>query len=132
MRSLVLLAMIGVVIAVVIWGVQRLRSMSGPGLPRGFAGAPGAAIEGDIVERCSLAYGPDRGTGALTLTPSQLIFTADSGRVRAVERLDIVGATTTTDLPDRSLARPVLAVTSTEDTWYFAVADPGAWLRRLT
>lgn len=131
MRSLVLLAMIGVVIAVVIWGIQRLRSLSAAPVRRSLSTSP-AVIEGDIVERSSLAYGRDRGPGTLTLTPTQLLFAADSGRVMAVERIDIVGATTTRDLPDRTVAQPVLAVAAIGDTLFFAVTDPDAWVKRLT
>lgn len=131
MRSLLLLAAIGVVIAVVIWGIQRLRALP-PGMPRSGGAQVPDVVTGDIVERGAIASGPERGPGSLTLTTSQLIFTADSGRVVVVERLDIVGATTTVDLPDRSTVQAVLAVTtSSGDTWYFAVSDPEAWLRRL-
>lgn len=129
-RTLVLLAMIGVVIAVVIWGIQRIRALPA-GAPRRQVTPGPEVLTGDLVERCTSAYGPDRGPGTLTLTPSQLIFAADSGRVVVLERLDIVGTTATADLPDRTISRAVLAVTTPADTWYFAVADPDSWLRRL-
>jgi hypothetical protein len=49
----------------------------------------------------------------------------------AVERLDITGVTTTTALPDRETAKPVLAVATRDAVHYFAVDDPRAWEHRL-
>lgn len=85
-----------------------------------------------MQERVMLAYGPDAGPGTLTLSPSQLVFVADSGRVLTLERLDIVGASQTRDLPDRTVARPVLVVSTPTETWFFAVRAPSDWLHLLT
>jgi hypothetical protein len=125
MRSLALVAMIGIVVAGVIWGFQRLRYRFGPppALP---------PATGDLAERAILAYGPESGPGVLRLSPSQLVFTADSGRVLAIERLDVVGVGSTRDLPDRTLTQPVLAITTRADTYFFAVGSPADWERRLT
>lgn len=130
-RQLAFLAMVGVVIAFVVWTVQRWRYRMGPPAPRRLPSS-GAAIEADPEARATLAYGPDRGPGVLRLTASQLVFTADSGRVLVIERLDIAGVTTTRTLPDRDVAQPVLAVTTGADTYFFAVQAPAQWERRLT
>lgn len=85
----------------------------------------------DIEEPAAIAQGPERGYGVLRLTPSQLIFAANSGRVLTIERLEITGATTTRDLPDHTSARPVLAVSTRDAVHYFAVNDPVGWEVRL-
>ncbi len=82
-------------------------------------------------ERASLAYGLDRGPGWLRLSPSQLVFLADSGRVVLLDRLDVVGVGSTRELPDRTLSRDVLVVTTTDQVAYFAVTDPERWVRLL-
>lgn len=86
---------------------------------------------GEIQEPAALATGPDRGFGTLRLTPSQLIFLGNSGRVLTLERLDITGVTCTTALPDHDAAKPVLAVATTLGVHYFAVDQPQMWERRL-
>lgn len=85
----------------------------------------------DYEEAAAIADGPDRGFGILRVTPSQLIFAGNSGRFVAIERLDITGVTTTTDLPDHVTAKPVLAVAAGGEVHYFAVEDAAAWERRL-
>lgn len=85
----------------------------------------------DYEEAAAVADGPDRGFGILRITPSQLLFAGNSGRMVAIERLDITGVTTTTDLPDHVSAKPVLAVTTPDAIHYFAVEDPAAWEKRL-
>jgi hypothetical protein len=92
------------------------------------ADAPAAHL---VEERATLAYGLDRGPGLLRLTPSQLIFLADSGRVVLLDRLDILGVGSTRDLPDRTLTRDVLVVTTEAQVAYFAVAEPEEWVQRL-
>ena len=74
----------------------------------------------------------DSGPGTLRLTASQLVFTADSGRVTVLERYDILGVAATRELPDRSLAQPALAVSTASEVLYFVVASAGDWERRLT
>ncbi len=97
------------------------------------ASAPRQAIgSGELQEPAAIASGPERGFGTLRLTPSQVIFLANSGRVVTIERLDITGVTWTRSLPDHETAKPVLAVSTREDVHYFAVDDPVAWQRRLT
>lgn len=86
---------------------------------------------GEYQEVAAIADGPDRGFGTLRITPSQLIFAGNSGRVTSIERLDITGVTTTTELPDHSTAKPVLAVSTSSGVSYFSVDDPEAWARRL-
>lgn len=97
------------------------------------ASAPGTALgSGEVQEPAAIAAGPERGFGTLRLTPSQLIFLANSGRVVTIERIDITGVTWTRALPDHDTAKPVLAVATGPDVHYFAVDDPVAWQRRLT
>lgn len=86
---------------------------------------------GEYQEVAAIADGPDRGFGTLRITPSQLIFAGNSGRVTSIERLDITGVTTTTELPDHSTAKPVLAVSTSSGVAYFSVDDPEAWAQRL-
>ncbi len=85
----------------------------------------------DLQEAAAIAYGPDRGYGVLRLTPSQLVFAANSGRVLTIERLDITGATVTTSLPDHESLQPVLAVSTRDGMHYFSVNDPLVWEKRL-
>lgn len=132
MRTLIYLALLGVVVAGVIWGWQKLRHLSTSQLPGQSTPALLPPVDGHIAESAAMAYGPDRGPGVLRLTPTQLIFTADSGRVTALERLDIVGVSDTRDLPDRTLAQAVLAVTTSSETYFFAVGSPAEWEQRLT
>ena len=84
-----------------------------------------------MVEPATVAFGPERGSGTLRLAPSQLVFTGDSGRVMVLERIGIVGVSVTRELPDGEIARPVLAVTTRTETYYFAVAEPEQWAKRL-
>jgi hypothetical protein len=121
MRVVPYLVVLAAVIAALLWTMQRLRQGHGRSLPSGDHGAP-----------AMIAAGPDQGPGQLLLTPTQLVFTAATGRVVVVERVDIVGATTTRELPDRHTAGPVLAVRTEGDVLYFLVDDPEAWARRLT
>lgn len=132
MRTLAFLAMVAVAIAFAVWAVQRWRYRLGPPAPHPLLLQPKPVLEADPQARATLAYGPDRGPGVLRLSPSQLIFTADSGRVLVIERLDIAGVTTTRSLPDRDVVHPVLAVTTGADAYYFAVQSPAQWERRLT
>ena len=117
-----LLVMLVVVIGAtyVIWRLVQGASTSRPALG-----------PGEFQEPAAMASGPDRGFGTLRLTPSQLIFLGNSGRVVSVERLDITGATTTTALPDHDTAKPVLAVSTRDAVYYFSVDDPRAWQHRL-
>ncbi len=124
MRALLYLILFAVVVAGVVWGLQRIGE-----LRRAPARTPIAG--GDHAERASLAYGPDSGAGELRLTPSQLIFRSDAGRVLVIERLDLVGVAVSRDLPDRTLSAPVLVVTASGDAYYFAVAAPAEWAKRL-
>lgn len=124
-----MLALVGLVVAAALWAWQRWRE--------GFAALPGPTDTRALTsvlaeERVVLAHGPDRGPGVLRLTDSQLVFTADSGRVLAIERLDLVGVTQTRTLPDRDVTRLVLAVTTPENTWYFAVHSAAQWESLLT
>lgn len=121
MRFVPYLVVLAVLIASVIWAMQRYGRGLRPALPPGDRGAP-----------AMLAAGADQGPGHLHLTPTQLVFTASSGRVVVVERIDIVGATTTHELPDHHAAAPVLAVRTDDDVLYFLVEEPEAWVRRLT
>lgn len=131
MRTLAYLAMLAATIAVIVWAVQRWRYRAGPPAPHPLL-RPQPVLPPDPEARATLAYGPDRGAGVLRLSPSQLIFTGDSGRVLVIERLDITGVTTTRSLPDREVTQPVLVVTTPADALYFAVAAPTEWERRLT
>jgi hypothetical protein len=129
MRLLLLLVIAAVVVYFLVSRYDRLRTTVEarrvtPALPqRGY---------GEFQESAALASGPDAGFGVLRLTPSQLIFAGASGRVLTIERLDIIGVTSTPDLPDRTTARPVLAVATADSVHYFAVDHPGDWEQRLT
>ena len=119
-------------VAVTVFVLVRLVNWAGSAQPKQLR-TPGLRELGpsDIEEPAALADGPDRGYGVLRLTPSQLIFAANSGRVLTVERLEITGAPTPRDLPGQEAAKPVLAVASGERLSYFAVNDPLAWELRL-
>ncbi|MCU0295969.1 MAG: hypothetical protein MUD05_07935 [Candidatus Nanopelagicales bacterium] len=124
MRILVVLALA----AVAVYLVLRLFRAGAPRVES----TPAPRIEGgEYEEPAAIASGPDRGFGVLRLTPSQLIFAGNSGRVTTVERLDIVGVAATKQLPDHDTVKPVLAVSTTDGVHYFAVDDPGAWEVRL-
>ena len=92
---------------------------------------PALPAPGELEEPAAIAHGSDRGYGTLRLTPSQLVFIGNSGRITTIERMDITGAAATRDLPDRQTAKPVLAVTTRDAINYFAVNDPVAWELRL-
>lgn len=113
--------------------VFKFLQSSGP-LLRPVGGAEKSLPElgsGDYQETAAIASGPDRGFGVLRVTPTQLVFAGNSGRVTTIERLDITGVTTTTELPDHVSAKPVLAVAAGGAVHYFAVDDPASWERRL-
>lgn len=126
-RVLALLAVVGLVVYALLRFVDSMPQRELRGIRR--AGLPPHAA--DLDEAAALAHGPDRGHGVLRLTPSQLIFAGDSGRVLTIERLDITGVTTTRDLPDRHTVKPVLAVATGDEVHYFAVSDPARWAARL-
>lgn len=129
-RSLLYLALLGLAVAGAVWALQRFRERI-PAI--GSTPTPAAALSGVVAEeRATCVHGVDQGPGVLRLTDSQLVFTADTGRVLVLERLDIVGVGQTPDLPGRTLARPVLAVTTTADTYYFAVRSVAHWESLLT
>lgn len=146
MRVLAYVALLGVAIAGYIWVVQWLKdrragqlsmreSPSLPAAPTARTAANGPASlapAAEVGERAWLAYGPDAGSGVLRLTPSQLVFAADSGRVLVLERLDIIGVGVSRELPDRTLAQPVLVVTTASDVVYLLVASPEVWEWRLS
>ena len=127
MRLLFVVAILAVVVGGVLWLLQRGRQTRVVAAP-----PPTPALPGGRNERCILAHGPDRGPGSLRLSPSQLVFDGDSGRVIALERLDIVGVSTSRLLPDRTIAAEVLVVTTTTDTYFWAVAHPQQWVDDLT
>ncbi len=117
-----------VVAAIAVYVIMRIAQGQSPSVARSSLPALDPA---DIQEAAAIAYGPDRGYGVLRLTPSQLVFAANSGRVVTIERLDITGATVTKSLPDHESAQPVLAVSTRDGMYYFSVNDPVAWELRL-
>lgn len=119
MRALVMLA----VVAGALYVVWRL--LQGSTSPRP------ALASGEYQEPAAIASGPERGFGTLRLTPSQLVFLANSGRVVTVERLDITGVSSTRMLPDHEAAKPVLVVSTPGQVYYFSVDDPVRWEQRL-
>ena len=125
MTRLVLALVLAAIAVYVIMRISRAQSQSvtSSSLP--------ALDAADLQESAAIAYGPDRGYGVLRLTPSQLVFAANSGRVLTIERLDITGATVTKSLPDHESAQPVLAVSTRDGMHYFSVNDPVAWELRL-
>jgi hypothetical protein len=100
-------------------------------LVQGSARPAPALASGEHQEPAAIAAGPDRGFGTLRLTPSQLVFLANSGRVVTIERLEITGVSTTRTLPDHETVKPVLAVATHDAVHYFSVDDPATWERRL-
>ncbi len=117
-----------VVAALAVYVVMRITRGQAPVTTSSSLPALDAA---DLQEAAAIAYGPDRGYGVLRLTPSQLVFAANSGRVLTIERLDITGATVTTSLPDHESLQPVLAVSTRDAMFYFSVNDPLTWELRL-
>lgn len=132
LRVLLLLALV----AFAVYAVMRLLNQSPNATAiratarRAESSLP-AVDPGDFEEAAAIAHGPDRGLGVLRLTPSQLIFAGGSGRVTTIERIDITGVSATTQLPDQATIKPVLAVTTREGFFFFAVDDPTSWERRL-
>ncbi len=131
-RVLTLLALVGVAVAVAIWGIQRLSGGTPRALPTRSASTRIPSAAEVPAQRAILVYGSEAGPGTLALSTSQLVFTADSGRVVVVERIDITGATQSRALPDRTVAQPVLVISTRTDMWYFAIPDPAQWLTALT
>jgi hypothetical protein len=121
-----MLAILGLLIAGAVWLVQRYR----PTPKLGPSPTP-PQLARERTERATVVFGPERGSGTLRLTPSQLVFTGDSGRIVVVERITIVGVSVTTELPDGSVASPVLAVTTRTEALYLSVADPARWAASL-
>lgn len=130
MKVLAYLALIGFALAGIVWVAQVLKDRLTRPLPA--APLPASLTDGRLEERASLAYGAERGSGMLRLTPSQVVFTSDSDRTVVIERLDIVGVGVTHELPDHHVAHEVLVITTALDVYYFAVASPSNWVRRLT
>ena len=118
MRMLVMLAVLAGAVYVAMRLVNGVRQTPAVG-------------SGEIQEPAAIATGPDRGFGTLRLTPCQLVFLGNSGRVLTLERLDITGVTCTTALPDHDSVKPVLAVATRDGVHYFAVDRPQEWERRL-
>ncbi len=130
MRGLLIIVVLGLVVAGVIWTVQRYRDSRSASMLNASLPEP-PSLDRDVIEPATVAFGPERGQGTLRLTPSQLIFTGDSGRVLVLERIGIVGVSATRELPDGQLARSVLAVTTRTETHYFAVSEPEQWAQWL-
>ena len=126
MRGLLLLALLGLLIAGAVWLVQRYRPQPQSAIP-----ASPPQLSRERSERATVAFGSERGPGTLRLTPTQLIFAGDSGRVVVLERIAIVGVNVTTDLPDGSVAAPILAVTTRTESLYVSVTDPDRWAALL-
>lgn len=128
------LVVIGAVIASIFWLTQRGSRRSARVLPMP-ASLPPSPVPGDVGDRSAparLLYGPDSGSGWLRLSATQLLFTTDAGRVLAVERFDINGVSVSRDLPDRTVARPALVVSTTADVHYFDVPEPEEWVQALS
>ena len=141
MRLLLYLALIAAGVAAAFWLMQtrqdarRHRITGGPTThpPSGHAHAATAEDVSPVQRRsrARMLYGPESGPGWLTLYSTQLVFTAQSGRVLPIERIDIHGVTTSQELPDRTVARPALVVATSAETHYFEVDDPSAWATAL-
>lgn len=121
MRMLPYLLLLAALIAGLVWASQRVGDRRRSALGGVDVGAPAV-----------LAWGPDSGPGHLRLGPTQLVFTAESGRVLVVERLDIVGATVTHELPGRTSASALMAIAAQDEVHYFLLDQPEAWVRRIT
>ena len=127
LRLLPLVVIIALAVGGALWVLQRRRV---PQLPS--AVGSDQALPPAVSAPAALVFGADRGAGTLRLTPSQLIFEADSGRVMVLERWDIVGVSATRDLPDRTTSAEVLVVTTTDDMHYWLVDQPHQWIAALT
>lgn len=141
MRLLMYAALLAAGIAVAFWLMQsrqdaRRRDDLGAGSGAGRT-ASGEVMAGDEVSpvqrrsRARMIYGPEAGPGWLTLYSTQLVFTGQSGRVVVTERIDIHGATTSQQLPDRNVARPALVVATATEALFFEVDDPAGWTSAL-
>jgi hypothetical protein len=134
MRVLFYVGLLTVGIALAFWLSQR-HSDARRRLPPTTQGAGSHSVATiptpSAGERARLLYGSEAGPGQLQLTSSQLVFTADSGRVWVVERIDISGVSATRELPDRTVARAALVVTASGEVHYFEVDDPLEWINRL-
>lgn len=130
MRALLYLAIMAGVIAAVVWVMERAPKALAS-RKRAAALPPSGGQTGSLVAQARLVSGLEAGPGQLRLTPTQLVFAADSGRVLVIERIDIVGAGATRQLPDRTVARPVLAVSTATDVLYFDLDQAGRWERLL-
>lgn len=133
------LIVIGAVIASIFWLTQRSgrpsRALPAPVRPPASPPSPqplssGSGSDRSVVAR--LLYGPDCGPGWLRLSPTQLVFSTDSGRVLVIERFDVNGVSVSYDLPDRTVARPALVVSAPPDVHYFEVPEPEEWVRLLS
>lgn len=131
MRTVLYLAIAVAAIAGMVWLVQNARLRNHNNLAGRPTPLPLPALDVDFEQPAEVAYGSDRGPGTLRLSPSQLVFTAGSGRVVAIERIDIIGVSVTAELPDRTIAKPVLAIATNSGIHYFAVPTPDEWERRL-
>jgi hypothetical protein len=141
MRLLMYAALLAAGIAAAFWLMQsrqdtRRRRGIDHGSTRDGSDASGVVSGEDVSpvlrrSRARMLFGAESGPGWLTLYSTQLVFTAHSGRVVVIERMDIHGVTTSQDLPDRSVARPALVVASSAETFYFEVDEPGVWATAL-
>lgn len=129
MRALLYLVLLGLAVAAVVWAADKWSHSRQLGRPPEPPAIP--PVDQPYAERAVLLTGAEQGPGVLRVTPSQLVFTLDSGRVVVLERADIVGVAATRELPDRTVAAAVLAVTSLTSAHYFQVATPQEWERRL-
>ena len=134
MRAIVYLVLVGVVVASIFWLAQRRVVRSTRVEPRSLPNSS-SATSANLDERAAparLLFGPDSGTGWLRLSATQLVFTADAGRVLALERFEINGVGASNELPDRRVARPALVVSTSDAVHYFDLPDPEAWVRALS
>ncbi len=123
MRFIEYLAVLGIVIALAVWLIQR---GTGRTRERALEQAPG-----DLRAQAAMVSGPERGAGSLRLTPTQLVFTAASGRMLVIERAEIVGAGVTRETPTGRSASTLLVITTDADGFYFLLDDPQEWVSRL-
>ena len=115
--------MTAIAIAAVVWlieeGADRMRRK------------PLAAAPGELRAAAVMVSGPERGAGLLHLTPTQLVFTAATGRVLVIERAGIVGAGLTHETPTGTSASTLLVITTGAEVYHFMLEGPQEWVARL-
>lgn len=131
MRVLPYFILFAVAVAAYFWWTDR-RSQDNQHRMALRSAQPIAVDDGIWEGTCWCAYGALRGPGRLRITPTQVVFLANSGDVQLVDRSEISGLGLTNELPDRLSPTPVIAIKAATNLYYFSVTEPAEVLRRLS